>query len=96
MLWIPLLMLPLLRHDIHWQEKFICQHFPIQLAAIASINYPTLFSVQDLSFKINGTIIPLMILVMDITLHGGHRLAMEIMRLKYYRPATMALLDRSL
>jgi hypothetical protein len=30
----------------------------IQLAAIASINYPTLFSVQDLNFKINGTVIP--------------------------------------
>lgn len=30
----------------------------IQLAAIASINYPSLFSVQNLSFKINGTTIP--------------------------------------
>jgi hypothetical protein len=30
----------------------------IQLAAVASINYPGLFSIQDLYFKINGTNIP--------------------------------------
>jgi len=30
----------------------------IQLAALASINYPSIFSVQELHFKINGTTIP--------------------------------------
>ena len=30
----------------------------IQLAAIANINYPTLFTIQSLNFKINGTTIP--------------------------------------
>ncbi len=30
----------------------------IQLAAFASINYPTLFSIQELHFRINGTNIP--------------------------------------